>query len=106
MPVEDSTLPPLGSPTEKCVNTTHDGNNCTDVERLCKCIASSIGLGREREEEEERGRRKGEGGGRERKEGGGRREEEGEGEGEGEGGGRETTHHWTTCVYVLLSILN
>ena len=105
MPVEDSTLPPLGGPAEKCVDTTHDGNNGTDVERLCKCITSSIGLGREegrgrkeegggREREEEgRGRRKGEGGGREREEEGRRRRKgEGGGRREGEGGGSKKEH--------------
>ena len=96
MSVEYSTLSPLGGSTEKCVDTTHDGNHSANVERLCKCITSSIGLGREeggrgrrREREEEGGggrRREGEGGGREREEegeGGGREREE-----EGEGGGR------------------
>ena len=76
-------MSPLGGPTEKCVDTTHDSNNGADVECLCKCIASSIGLGRE-----ERGRR----GMREREEEGGREKKEEKGkkrerEGRGEGGG-------------------
>ena len=60
-------MSPLGGPSEKCVDTTHDSNNGADVECLCKCIASSIGLGRE-----ERGRR----GMREREEEGGREKKE------------------------------
>ena len=79
-------MSPLGGPSEKCVDTTHDSNNGANVECLCKCIASSIGLGREErgrrrrreeeEEEEEGGEREEEGG-----EGGGGRREEGEGRG-------------------------
>ena len=81
-------MSPLGGPSEKCVDTTHDSNNGANVECLCKCIASSIGLGREergrrrrREEEEEeeeggereeRGRRR-----EEREEEGGERKERG-----------------------------
>ena len=67
---EDSTWSPLGGPTEKCVDTTHDGNNGADVECLGKCITSSIGLGREERE----GR-----GGRRSKKGGKKREDRGEG---------------------------
>ena len=39
--------PSLGGSPEQCVDATHNSNHSADVESLCKCISSTIGLGGE-----------------------------------------------------------